>query len=77
VIHYLKRYIDGPVKEVVESYFLLSSGNSYDEGRSLLDKRYGDPYILANAFREKLEKWPTIAARDGHGLRCFADILRH
>ncbi|XP_060575232.1 uncharacterized protein LOC132732747 [Ruditapes philippinarum] len=75
-IHYLKRYIGGPVKEVVENYFLLTSSDSYDEAKRLLEERYGDPFILANAFRDKLERWPKVAARDGQGLRRFSDFLR-
>ncbi|XP_053398193.1 uncharacterized protein LOC123532323 [Mercenaria mercenaria] len=72
-IYYLKKYIGGPVREVVENYFLLTSSDSYDEAKKLLDERYGDPYVLANAFREKLEKWPKIAPRDGQGLKVLCD----
>lgn len=61
---------------MVENYFLLTSSDSYDEAKRLLEERYGDPYVLANAFRDKLEKWPKIAARDGQGLRRFSDFLR-
>ena len=42
----------------------------------LLDRRYGDSFIIANAFREKLDTWPKIPARDGEALRKFADFLR-
>ena len=75
-MHYLKKYLGGPVKDVVEQYFLLSSEDAYDEAKTLPDKRYGDPFIFANAYRDKLDKWPKITARDGTGLQKFADFLR-
>ena len=75
-IHYLKRYLTGTAKESVENYFLLSSENAYDEAKKLLDERFGDPFIIGNAFRDKLEKWPRIASRDNKSLLKFADFLR-
>ena len=75
-LHYLKRYISGPVKDVIEGYFLLSTDTAYEEAKDTLDKRYGDPFIIANAFRDKLERWPRILPKDGIGLRKLADFLR-
>ena len=75
-LHYLKRYISGPVKDVIEGYFLLSTDTAYEEAKDTLDKRYGDPFIIANAFRDKLERWPRILPKDGTGLRKFADFLQ-
>ena len=75
-MHYLKKYLGGQVREVVEQYFLLTSDDAYEEAKSLLDERYGNPFVIANAYREKLDKWPKINARDGAGLQKFADFLR-
>ncbi|KAK3085303.1 hypothetical protein FSP39_001304 [Pinctada imbricata] len=75
-IHYLKKYLGGKVKDVVENYFLLSTGNAFDEAKKLLDERYGHPFIIANAFRDKLENWSRVNARDGLALQRFADFLR-
>ena len=75
-LHYLKRYISGSVKDVIEGYFLLSTDTAYEEAKETLDKRYGDPFIIANAFRDKLERWPRILPKDGTGLRKFADFLQ-
>ena len=36
-------------KECIEGYLLLSSDMAYDEAQTLLEQRYGDPYILASA----------------------------
>lgn len=75
-LHYLKRYVSGSVKDVIEGYFLLSTDTAYEEAKETLDKRYGDPFVIANAFRDKLEKWPRILPKDGTGLRKFADFLQ-
>ena len=55
-MHYLKEYLAGPVKDVVKHYFLLPSEDAYDEAKNLLDEQYGDPFIVANAYHDKLEK---------------------
>ena len=75
-LHYLRRYVSGPVKEVIEGYFLLSSDIAYEEAKGALDKRYGDPFLVANAFRDKLDNWPKISPKDGTGLRKFSDFLQ-
>ena len=75
-IHYLKRYIGGSVREVIDGFFLMPSDLAYEKAKEALDERYGDAFVLANAFRDKLEKWPKISARDATGLRKFSDFLQ-
>ncbi|XP_022102427.1 uncharacterized protein LOC110985605 [Acanthaster planci] len=75
-LHYLKRYLTGPAKEAVDGFLILSSDDAFDQAKALLQKRYGDPFVIANAFRDKLDTWPKIAPRDGKGLRNLADFLR-
>ena len=75
-IHYLKKYLSGSVREVVENYFLLSSENAFDEAKQLLEQRYGDPFVIGNAFRDKLANWPKIQPRDSTELRKFSDFLK-
>ena len=75
-MHYLKKYLGGQVREVVEQYFLLSSDDDYEEAKSLLDDRFGNSFVVANAYREKLDKWPKINVRDGTDLQKLADFLR-
>ena len=75
-IHYLKPYVSGQVRDVIEGYFLLPSDRAFVEAKKTLDKRYGDPFVISNAFRDKLERWPKISPRDGTGLRKFSDFLQ-
>ena len=75
-IHYLKKYLGGTAKEAVENFFLISSDTAYDEAKKMLDERFGDPYVIGSAFRDKLEKWPKIAPKDCNSLQRFADFVK-
>lgn len=72
----LRNYLSGPAKEAVEALFLLCDPQAYDQARDILQKRFGHPLHIANAFRDKIEFWPEIAASDKVGLRRYADFLR-
>ena len=69
-------YMAGTAKETVESYFLLMTDDAYEDAKLLLDERFGDPFLITNAFRDKLDRWPKIASRDGTALCKFADFLK-
>ena len=75
-IYYLQKYLGGAAKECIEGYLLLSSDMAYDEAQTLLEQRYGDPYIVASAYRKKLETYPKISPKDGQALRKYSDFLR-
>ena len=75
-IHYLRKYIGGVAKEAIEGYFLVTSPYAYADARTLLEERYGNPFVISNVFRDRLESWPKIPARDGTALRKFSDFLR-
>lgn len=75
-LYYLKRYVSGQVRDVIDGYLLLSSADAYNDARKLLDERYGNPFTIACAFRDKLDKWPKIGNRDAQGLVQFSDFLR-
>ena len=75
-LFYLTKYLaDGPLKAV--RGFLLTSGDeeSYIQAKNLLQRRYGDSFLVANAFRNQLNEWPKIASKDGPGLQNFTDFL--
>ena len=74
-VHYLRRYLEGQAKEAVEGFLLLSTDDAYERAMHLLDDRYGNTFAIANAFRDKLDSWPKVTARDGPGLRRLADFL--
>ncbi|XP_030834543.1 uncharacterized protein LOC115921321 [Strongylocentrotus purpuratus] len=75
-IHYLRRYLGGPAKEAVSGYFLMRSENAFEQAKSTLQKRFGNPFAIAEAFRTKLDVWPKITSKDHNGLQRFADFLQ-
>jgi hypothetical protein len=75
-IHYLQRYLKGDAYESVQSLLLIPSDDSYHEAMALIEKRFGNSYTIACAFKSKIENWPKVTSRDSHGLRKFADFLK-
>ena len=43
---------------------------------AIYKKRYGDTFIISNAYRDRLDAWPKISTKDSQGLRRLADFLR-
>ena len=60
----------------MESYQFVSLPDAYQTAKVILEKRFGHPSVVANAFRKRLENWQRIAPKDGAALREFADFLR-
>ena len=74
-MYYLKRYVSRSAKQGISRILLQSSLEAYKQMWSILDKRFGHPFIAARAYRDKLQGWPNISAGDHQGLRGFADFL--
>lgn len=74
-LYYLDKYLTGSAKEAIEGYIFLPTETSYQSARDLLEVRFGDPFVVGNAFRDKIESWPRVTPRDGPGLRRLTDFL--
>ena len=74
-LYYLKRYVSGPAKEAISGLFLQNSPEAYERAWKILDERFGHPFVVAKAYRDKLQRWPRIGVKDHTGLRRFADFL--
>ncbi|XP_040928809.1 uncharacterized protein LOC114866078 isoform X2 [Betta splendens] len=75
-IFFLQRYVGGAAREALEGYFLIGPEESYEAAWKLLSERYGHPFVIAKAFRDKLYSWPKVAAKESAELRKFVDFLR-
>jgi hypothetical protein len=75
-IHYLQRYLKGEAKEAIEGLFYFDTDEAYQSAWEQLDKRYGNPFMISEAFRRKLYQWPEIQANDSRALRKFSDFLQ-
>lgn len=75
-VFFLQKYVGGAAREALEGHFLVGSEDSYSAAWDLLNERYGQPFVIAKAFRDKLHTWPKIAPRESAELRKFVDLLR-
>ncbi len=75
-LYYLRRYVGGPVKSALESYFMASSEQAYTLAWESLEDRYGNNHTVAAAFLYKLEMWPKVNVNNPTALRDFSDFLR-
>lgn len=53
-LYYLRKYLGGAAKKAVEGFFLLGTEAAYDSAWQVLEKRFGDPFIIGKSFRDKL-----------------------
>jgi hypothetical protein len=74
-IYWLKRYVSGPAKQAIEGFFWGNSEKEYQDAWATLKKRFGQPFIVSQAYRKKIDAWPKIGAKDATALRDFADFL--
>ena len=76
-LYYLGKYTTGEAKEAVRSFLSLDSTEAYTEARKILAERYGNAFLVADAYRKRINEWPTIPPNDGLSLRKFSDFLLH
>ena len=74
-LFYLQKYIGGEARSVLEGTFFRKDDEAYDQAWETLQARYGHPFVIQRAFREKLNNWPNIGPRDSGKLRQFSDFL--
>jgi len=75
-IYYLQQYVSGDAKNAIAGCFYGTNESDYQHAWETLEKRFGHPFKIQEAFREKLEKWPKISSRDGVALQKYADFLQ-
>ena len=75
-IFYLKKYVGFPASKAIHGLCMSFSESSYERAKQVLDERYGHPFNLQKAFRDKLDCWPKISPKDVAGLIDFGDFLQ-
>ena len=70
-LYYLGRYTAGDAKEAINGLVTQKGPNAYRLAKQVLSDRYGNPFLVATAYRKKIHEWPKIAPNDGLGLRKF------
>ncbi|KAJ8001007.1 hypothetical protein DPEC_G00186340 [Dallia pectoralis] len=74
-LYYLKKYVGGPARQVLEGTFYRNDNEAYQDAWNRLNHRFGQPFAIQRAFREKLNSWPRISPKDAEGLRRSSDFL--
>lgn len=72
---YLEIYVVGEPHKAVEGFLYCNTENAYNGAWTVFEDRYGNPFTVQRAFRERLVKWPRVAANDPRALREFTDFL--
>ncbi|XP_068749086.1 uncharacterized protein [Montipora capricornis] len=73
-LYYLDQHLTGEPKDLIGGCLHLEPDVGYKEARRLLDKEYGDPYKVSNAFIQRLSNWPVVKY-DGPSLKRFSFFL--
>lgn len=76
-LYYLGKYTTGEPKEAISGLLLLETEEAYKQARKILSDRFGNPFLVADAYRKKINEWPKIPPNDGMSLRKFSDFLNH
>ena len=76
-LYYLGKYTTGKPKEAISGLLLLETEDAYKQARKILSDRFGNPFLVADAYRKKINEWPKIPPNDGTSLRKFSDFLIH
>ena len=74
-LYYLSQFTSGDAKESIQGLINLDHPDSYGKARQVLKERFGHPYRVAQAYKDKLNAWPPIKEGDGARLQQFADFL--
>ena len=55
-VYYLKKYLSGEAKACVQGLLSLSTLQAFHNAFKMLKKRFGDDFVIANIFKQKLRK---------------------
>ncbi|XP_032405324.1 uncharacterized protein LOC116710411 [Xiphophorus hellerii] len=75
-LYYLKKYVGGSARQTLDGIFYRNDSDAYQDAWERLNQRYGHPFIVQKAYRERLAKWPKIQTNDSAGFRAFADFIQ-
>ena len=71
----LIQYCTGKAKETIKCCGMMSGKDGYAKAKKLLEERFGEKYVVSNAWIEKLSEGPPINLNDREALLNLADDL--
>ncbi|XP_006817261.1 uncharacterized protein LOC102809485, partial [Saccoglossus kowalevskii] len=76
-LYYLRKYTSGEAKTAVQGLLTLDTTEAYIKAKQILAERYGNPLMVADTYRKKINDWPYIKYGNSIELRRFSDFLQH
>ena len=74
-LYFLNKYTTGKANELIKALVTSNSENGYQEAKMLLSQRFGDPYLVSQAYKAKLKAWAPVSEGDSKGLQELSDFL--
>ncbi|XP_070402542.1 uncharacterized protein [Nothobranchius furzeri] len=74
-LFFLRKYVGGAAKRAIEGHFLVGSETAYNAAWNVLEDRFGNPFLIGKAYRDKIHSWHKIGPKETVELREFADFL--
>ncbi len=74
-LFFLRKYVGGSAKRAIEGHFLVGTETAYRAAWDILEDRFGNPFIVAKSYRDKIHAWHKISPKDSENLREFVDFL--
>ena len=75
--YYLGKFTTGEAKAASSCLLSLNTEEVYDEAKKSLTSRFGNIFMVANAYRRKIESWPNITPNDDPGLLRLSYYLQY
>ena len=76
-LYYLGLYTDGTAKKAIKGLLQIKTEESFNRAKGILTKRFGNPFLIGEAYLKQIRNWPKISPNDGPSLRDFSDFLEH
>lgn len=73
----LLQYCTGKAKRVIECFAAMDPSVGYERARVLLKERFGNEFVIAEKWVNKVADGPAIGVRDRVGLQDLADDMRN
>ena len=70
-LYYLGLYTDGTAKKAIKSLLQIKTEDSFNRAKGILAKRFGNPFLIGEAYLKQIRNWPKISPNNGPGLRDF------
>ena len=74
-LYYLHQLLQDEPQEIISSCLHMRPEDGYQEARQMLEKHYGDPYIVSMSYINQALKWSPIKFDDSSGLKRFSLFL--